>query len=208
MISAVIPEELSAQSYCPFCGGHLVAIKSADPWAVCLACESNHRIFIMPAQPLAVHTAKAASANFPQIRNFSPEGIASFWLSDPHARSLLNEQLAILLRAMLDRRSVPSELRFSFCPICAKALAEYDQPDVWVQGLCCKSGHTWAHRGGCLSANKNLALHSEPHDALMSQQIGFLVKGDTRLKSNLHDSVRQALMSSPLCPRNAIELKD
>jgi len=211
MHPANIPEEIRAQCYCPSCGAHLVPGKCADPLSICLACEGDHRFFIMPQAPLAGDTATAASASFHEIRGLTPEAIASFWLSDPHARSVLNDQLAQLLRATLESRRVVEEPRFSFCPICGNRLAEYDQPDIWVQGLRCQGGHSWALRGGrffSTIASMRLELQAEHSDDVASRLIAAWLKGNPHLETNLHESVRRVLIGSPLCPRNAIRRSD
>ena len=204
-----IPKELRTKRFCPTCGDDLNLHQCADPWAICLACEGDHRFFIMPPTPRAVDTAKASS--FPEMSTLSPSAIASFWLTDPHARRLLNEQLAHLLRATLESRHVLDEPSFLFCPICRETLAEYEQPNIWVQGLCCQRSHCWALRGGHLfsaMANMRFELHAEYSDAAVGQLIAGWLKGGAHLRSNLHESIRRVLMSSPLCPPDALNRTD
>lgn len=207
MHPASIPEQLRPQCYCPSCGNHLVPGECADPFAICLVCEGDHRFFIMPQAPLAVDTATAASASFPEISSLPSEAIASFWLSDPHARSMLNGQLAQLLRATLECQRVLDEPQFSFCPICGEMLAEYDQPNIWIKGLRCQKGHSWALRGDRFYCSP-LELHAEHSDTVASQLAAAWLKGDPHLESNLHESIRRVLTSSPLCHRDSIKPSD
>jgi len=204
-----ITEQLRAELYCPSCGDGLVLCKSADPWAICLICSCDHRFFIMPPGPLAAFTATAAGIAVPEIGGLStPAAIASFWLSDPRARGVLNEQLALLLRAIIESRKILDEPHFSFCPVCGVTLEEYDWPfDVYMKGLRCQSDHRWALRGGRLHSameTVRLELQAEYSDAVVSQLIAAWLKRDTHLEPNLHDSVRQVLLRSPLCPQSAI----
>ena len=208
MHAAKIPEQLLVELHCPSCADHLVPRKSADPWALCLVCNRDHRFFIMPPGPLAAFTATAASITLPEISGPSTPAIASFWLSDPRTRWVLNEQLALLLRAIIESRRISDEPRFSFCPICGAALEEYERPlDLYMKGLRCQSDHLWALRGGRLlsaTVTVKLELQGEYSDAVVSQLIASWLKRDPHLEPNLHDSVRQVLLSSPLCPQGAI----
>jgi len=209
MRAANITEQLGIEFHCPSCGDHLVSSQCADPWAICLACERDHRFFIMPPGPLAASTATASGISFPELSSLSPPSIASFWLSAPRARWVLNEQLAQLLRSIVESRRVSDEPHFSFCPICGDTLAEFDWLfDCYHQGLHCRSGHRWAARGGCFSSameTVRLELHAEYSDAVVRQLIAAWLKRDPHLEPNLHDSIRQVLLSSPLCPQGAIK---
>jgi hypothetical protein len=209
MNAAKFPDQLRAEIHCPSCGDHLVQRKSADPWAICLICNRDHRFFIMPQSPLAAFTATAAGITFPEIDGLSTPAIASFWLSDARARSVLNDQLALLLRAIVESRSILDEPDFSFCLICGEVLEEYERPlDLYMKGLRCQSGHRWALRGGRLISameTVELGLQAEYSDAVVSQLIAAWLRRDPHLEPNLHDSLRQVLLRSPLCPKDATE---
>ena len=199
MHAASVPEQLRSRCYCPSCGGELTCAETADPLAICLACPSDHRFFVMPEGPLAVETAKAASAHFPELEHQEPEQVAAFWLSDSVARSILNEQLAELLRVILEARSTSNSLPLSYCPICGGGLSEYEQPDIWVRGLRCSHGHSWAERGGRLGSvlgSTGFALRAEPSESVVRQLVSGWLKGNPHLDTNLHRSVRQVLAAS------------
>jgi hypothetical protein len=211
MHPANIPEQLRARCHCPCCGDLLSSGPTADPWAICLACRRDHRFFIMPETPHAVDTAKASEAELTEIRNLSLSAIASFWLSEPGPRSILNQQLAQLLRVTLESRSVLDEPRLTFCAICGDVLGDWDQPDIYVQGLRCSNGHCWTSRGGRLTSLVDgmcLTLQAEYADATVSKLIASWLKGSPYLDTNLHESIRRVLMSSPLCPRDALGRSD
>jgi len=207
LVKENITEQLHAELQCPSCGDHLVSRKSADPWAICFVCSRGHRFFIMPQGPLAAFTATAAGITLPEIVGLSTLEIASFWLSDPRARWVLSDQLAILLRSIVESRRISNEPHFSFCPICGEAVEEYERPlDLYMRGLRCQNDHRWALRGGRLFSameTVRLELQAEYSDAVVSQLIAGWLKRDPHLEPNLHDSIRQVLLSSPLCPQGA-----
>jgi hypothetical protein len=202
MNAAKFPEQLRAECHCPSCGDDLRPSNCVDPWTICLSCARGHRFFIMPQPPLS-GDAVTDTATVPSMSGLSPGAIANFWLSDPTARSLLNQQLAELLRAFLESRCVVAESNFSFCPICGDALVEYDQPDIWVKGLRCQRSHSWALRGGRLYWPP-VELLAENSDAVVSRLIAGWLKNNY-LKPYLHESIRRVLTSSPLCPQDATE---
>jgi len=212
MHPANIPEQLRAGCHCPCCGELLSPGLTADPWAICLVCKRDHRFFIMPETPLAIDTAKASEATFPEIRNLSLQAIASFWLYVPGARSILNQQLAQLLRVTLEPRSVLDEPRLTFCVLCGHGLGDCDdQPDIYVQALSCSNGHRWTLRGGRMTSlveGKCLTLQAEYADNTITLLIAVWLKGGPYLDTNLHESIRRVLMSSPLCPRDVIKRND
>jgi hypothetical protein len=203
MNAAKLPEELCAECHCPSCGDDLSPGKCVDPWSICLSCARGHRFFIMPQPPLAADSVMDG-ANLPSMGDHSPEAIANYWLSDPLLRSLLNQQLAELLRIFLESRRVTDEPEFSFCPICGGTLVEYDQPDIWVRGLRCHRSHSWALRGYRIYSWP-LELLAEPSDAVVSQLIAGWLKDNSHLKPYLHESIRRVLTCSPLCPKDATE---
>ncbi len=201
MRPANMPEPLRAKGHCPSCGDLLSPGRTADPWAVCLVCKQDHRFFILPEAPLAVDSARAANAGFPEIEGLATQALASFWLSDPRARSILNGQLAQLIRVILESRSVLAEPRLSFCAACGESLRHWEQSDIYVQGLDCANGHRWTLCGGLLASKVEgecLILQAEYTDTTVSTLLVSWLKGDPRLDTNLNESIRRILVSSPL----------
>jgi hypothetical protein len=99
---------------------------------------------------LSQQSASASALDRPELDRLADEEVARFWLSVSQARALLNNQLAALLRTILDGRTATGQLPWNFCPLCALALSRYEQPDCWVEGLRCQNGHEWTQRGGQL----------------------------------------------------------
>lgn len=194
--AAHLPEQLRTGCYCPSCRDHLVPARCADPWAVCLVCQKDHRFFIMPEPPLSVDSARGSSVDFSELSSSSPQSIASFWLSDPVARSVLNEQLALILGAIAEGRRVIGEPIFSFCPICGGDLSGYESDDIYARSLRCPAGHNWSLRGGRFStkiAATLLRLQAEYSDAVLWQLISGWLKGNPLFDQQLHASIRHVL---------------
>jgi hypothetical protein len=154
----------------------------------------------MPDGPEAGRSAAAAELELPAITGVSPGSAAAFWLADPEARSFLSEQLSELLRRIIeiiyDQRVVGDPRLFSWCPVCGNRLAEYDQPDIWVQGLRCAAGHQFSSRGGRLfgrSGGEQLTLVAEMSDTTVAQVASAWLKPNRHLEPQLHASVRTIL---------------
>jgi hypothetical protein len=136
------------------------------------------------------------SARFPGLEGKDPADIAAFWLKEPAARCLLNEQLAALLRFILEPGAGDSGLSFRYCPFCGGALARYEQPDVWVTGLRCADGHEWAERGGrlsCVLRHVSYVFHADLDGATARSLAMGWTRGNPRLDSGLSNSVRRVL---------------
>ena len=196
MRQAPLPHDLLAECRCPECGGTLAPGNSADPWALCLRCESGHRYFLMPESPGYGEATEAVSARFPELDGKNPADIAAFWLKEPSARRLLNEQLAVLLRFILESGTGDPGLSFRYCPFCGGALEGYEQPDVWVNGLRCENGHEWAERGGrlsCVLRGFGYVFHADLDESVARTLALGWTRNNPTLVANLPDSVRRVL---------------
>jgi len=182
--------------HCLACASRLDLLECVDPFAACLSCINGHRYFALPESPLATDVERASSIELPGLQGLSPEGIASFWLSDSSARASLNEQLAILLRVFLEGRHLPSEPPLSFCPSCGDALEAFEQPNIWVQAVRCASRHEWASRGSRICGffhQSWVVLQSEPSDTVVAELVRGWLKGRPELDPQLHKSLRSVL---------------
>jgi len=198
----MIPTELAEKCHCPACGAILTRGETADPWAICLVCPEEHRFFVMPDGPLAVDSATASSAHFPQLQYDTSERVAAFWLSEPSARSILVEQLAMLLRVYLEQHFPAGAVRFSFCPICAAVLSNVPHAvgDAgWALGRACPDGHRWAERNGLgrMFGGMHFSLQREPLESEVKRVVAFWLDGDYEARIRLHHSVRDVLAEFP-----------
>jgi hypothetical protein len=194
---ALVPKKLQSESYCPTCAGALVCDKTADPFATCLCCPASHRFFVMPKSSNCIETAKAGSAHFPELEHGSINQIAAFWLTEPTARIILTEQLAKLLRVILeDRFASDKAFPFTHCLVCGKRLYNLEVPDDWMMGLRCPDGHTWWSRGdtiGGIVDGTEYTLCAELSEFEARQLVSAWLGRNADLDSNLHQSVRQVL---------------
>ena len=190
--------------HCPACGQPLHVAPCADPRAICLACTQDHRYFVQPEGPLVQESATAAAAEFSELNGKPLAEVASFWLSDPRARSILNEQLAELLRTILDGRTAEAEHDPSYCPICRRPLSDDKPPDDWVWALRCSRGHKWNYRNGApgLCGSRSAVggdvpaeteLHEEMTKATALQLVKGWLNGNRLLAPNLHESIARVL---------------
>lgn len=195
-----LPLELQTHCFCLSCGHLLSRAECADHWSICLVCDSDHRFFVMPEGPLASDSRTASSLHLPQLAGLPAKAIASFWLSEPTVRSKLNSQLAKVLRGIVDGRRLAYEPSYSHCPLCGEGLSEYQTTDMWHWCFRCSVGHVWWLRGGEFGTKIGdglFTLHAEFSDETTRGIIASWLKGDPHLDTNLHESVRRVLLSSP-----------
>lgn len=182
--------------HCPACGKTMDAIPTADPFAVCLSCSSQHRFFILPDPPGAAESACAATLTVPVSSETAPFAVAEYWLSNPIARSVLNSQLAEILRSLVDGWRLASELEVERCPHCAGILRALQPTDNWVSRAECQSGHEWFMRGGRIWEERepHLELKSELSVALLDRLIiAWLTDPRLEPENQVHASIRSAL---------------
>jgi hypothetical protein len=202
MKKAEMPQPVESHCYCPDCGDVLAEISCEDPLTLCLACKSDHRFFIMPkAIQVTLDQYKdigieLSAIKVPASSCNSIDSVASFWLLQTEHRDLLNSQLAEMLRAILDRthhnRKIREPLHFRWCPICKSKLSEFEQMDVWVQGLKCSHEHTFYLRCGWLAGSGiELVLTAELTDSILNNLIKGWLKPSPYLDPLLPLSIRQ-----------------
>jgi hypothetical protein len=184
---------------CPTCAGRLAVAPSVDPLTVCLSCAADHRFFVMPEFDTQTRRG-AITERFPELEGTPVEAVVTFWLTDARVRPALNEQLAELLRTVVDGRRLKDSPPFSRCAICGEPLTLHEQPDIWVVGLQCKNTHRWASRGGLLFGrvgDARLTLHAELSEDAATQLIRGWLNDRRDLKPQLHKSLRRVLESWP-----------
>lgn len=195
-----LPPELQMSCHCPACAEPLATAHSVDPWVLCLSCPSGHRFFIEPTVS-ARASATAASAHFPELDNAEVGMVAAFWLTDARARSVLNQQVAQMLRAIVEERAPEHTPTTSYCPICAAALLEGGISIVERIGLACSARHEWVrlmHGLSAVSAQQSFVLYPEMSRQAMINLVHAWLEGTGELpfSGNLPDSVRAVLLAS------------
>lgn len=198
MLRPPLPPELRDERWCPACARPLDESTSLDPWALCLACSAGHRFFVDPLH--VEESAHAAAAVFGDLVGLDHDAVARFWLGDPRARPLLHPQLAEILRAIVEKRTAPTQLRAVHCLVCKAVMTEAPVTPRKSQGLRCANGHEWLLMSGALSNVTGIreAIIFSPEccrRALTSSTKGWL-QGHPRLDPHLHESVRAVLRES------------
>ncbi len=200
VLAATLPTKLMTECFCASCGEKVTPTPTVDPFAICLECVKGHRFFVMPEGPLYnPKSAKPASAQFPEVEGRSREQIAIFWLSDPVARGILNQQLAELLRTILEPRSIDMSFRFAYCPLCASRVSGNVGNDAWVDEIHCLDGHRWGERSGNLSHNFEgtwVRMQAERTDDVVRGLVTAWLTDRRVLKPYLHHTVRRVLEGS------------
>lgn len=170
-----------------------------DPWALGLSCDAGHRWFVEPHVD-ARDSAKAAAARFPELDALAPADVASFWLGEPRARTILNEQVAQLLRTILEGTAPEHVAPAAFCALCASRLAPAEVPGTGLHGLSCDGGHVWmeARLGlhNVQSLGEELVLRPELSLQATTNLVRWWATPNPRLDSNMHESIRRVLASS------------
>lgn len=204
MSPATLPSELSQKRYCPTCGSASSIANSIDTWAVFLECPAGHRFSIEPRTPSS-ESRKAARASFPELEGSSPKSVARFWLTEPRARSILNAQLAQLLRAVVDDRSARVCLALQYCPLCAGVLD--DVPHAPSSEVACSNRHGWRRYSWQLardgqSCEDPYVLWAEHDRVAIGRLIAMWLQRDPATAHNLHESVERALRDSQVATRD------
>jgi hypothetical protein len=161
----------------------------------------------MPDAVDAVRSGEAAAFESGGLSSCADTEVASFWLHDPAAREVLNEQLAELLRVIVEGRDVSAEAEFAYCLVCGSPFTKYDQDDIWVQGLRCDQEHLWVVRGGrlfCSFLGQPFGLHSEPSEHVVKQLVRGWLNQNPLLEPQLHESVRRVLATSRFGDESAV----
>lgn len=200
MVHAIIPDSLSRGTWCTECGKPTSKRPSVDPFSICLACPAGHRQSILPSPSVTDKTDQARALKLPDLEGMNSTDTALFWLTNEHVRPYLNEQIGILLRniveIMRDGYNLNRPHPFKYCPACGSPLEEFEQPDIWVQGLRCSQGHEYAERGSHLGASgMNLYIHNEFEERTVNQLAHAWLKrgGDEErwLLPQLHKSIEK-----------------
>jgi hypothetical protein len=125
----------SAIRYCPSCGKHLEKIELADTHADGFKCENGHSLHSMKEE---VYTGQTMGSYLDlNSGKQTPDEIIKEWLSNPRLRDHLNDNLAGIMRFILDKingkQSEEEPERYDYCPICAEKLQDVPNDDGYVK---------------------------------------------------------------------------
>ncbi len=198
------PETLDAL-YCPFCQLPLKRVKILDVFMQGLMCGQGHRFYVPLRTPLELGTERVASAV--GSRKSDNLSVIRDWLTKIELRSLLNNQLATMLRRIYEISTdnihvtyAPSAAHeyaiFKYCPLCTTPLKPYDQEDVWVQGLRCSNHHEFKMRNGIsflMGEKTGVQLQEEMADETLNWLTDRWLRDNPALKDQLHPQITTIL---------------
>ncbi|MEN6319298.1 MAG: hypothetical protein ABFD82_11155 [Syntrophaceae bacterium] len=143
----------SSIRYCPSCGKKLEKVDIIDANADGYKCENGHCLHSLKQE---VYTAQTMGSYLAlKSGKESPEDIFREWLSNPGLRSHLNDNLANVLRFILETRNgkqnAAEPYSYDYCTTCGEKLQDVPSDDLYVAILKCANDHTFLSRGGLRS---------------------------------------------------------
>ena len=195
-----MPVALQGQCWCAECAEPSRSAEAPDPLALRLRCSNDHRFYLLPDPMQLANTRSASALDLPMLIGAGPEEVARIWLSDSDLRPYLNPQLAMVLRhylEWLDGDRIPdARPEFHWCPACRREMVGYDQPDVWMRGLRCMSGHDYVSRTGrlwCDFDGERVELEAEYSRSVVRQLALDWVRASDGVSGQLHGTVARTL---------------
>lgn len=144
--------------YCPSCGEKLDKIKIIDIHAEGFKCANGHFLNLLKDEVYTWQTM----GSYLELKSGkeAPEEVLKEWLSNPLLRDHLNDNLAGIIRFILDKRVEKQKAkepnRHAYCPTCGEKLKDVATDDLYVAILKCKNDHTFVSRGGLRGAGSEL----------------------------------------------------
>ena len=157
--------ESSTLKHCPSCGKRLEQIEMVDVHAKGYKCENGHYLHsfqdVYSAQTMGSYLDLRSGKDI-------PIDILREWLSNSHLRDHLNDNLANIVRVILDRKSgkqtAKEQYRYDHCPACGDKFQNVPTDDLYVGILKCGHDHTFLSRGGLRSATDPMTAISFDYD--------------------------------------------
>lgn len=140
----------------------------------------------------------------PQIADDT--GVLRYWLLDPAARLRVPNQLAVLVRRILElseggERMARIDFPFRFCPICGEQFTQSDVSDGYMWYKSCRHGHAhWEHQYTLFPGDRvgtdNLSI--ELYDEFLPTQLDTYLTNEM-FEWYVHPQLRDVLIR--LAPR-------
>lgn len=164
--------------YCPICKGSLFSRDSADIFVLLLHCSSDHQFHVPQKRVLTNDTGR----KYRKLSFDSNDKTLTIkkWLSDPTYRSHLNDQMAEILRLLLEsnetayNKPAQKERGILYCPFCGEEVKRQrllDNLDIYSQELKCVKGHNFTYRN-CLMVHEG----NEHLELCQDMDFDFLIK--------------------------------
>lgn len=184
---------------CPSCKADLNKHEIIDIFELGLSCKNNHRFYVEIRIPLSTNTENCAVIEWP-LANDNELVVIQSWLTDFNLRSKLNNQLANIIRRILEIKSKKINIEnnyevFKYCIFCSNELSEFQQNDVWVKGLECIKHHRFLVRNG-LGFQVNgysLKLQDDMSNSILVNLVEAWLRPNKFLEKQLHEQIKRIL---------------
>ena len=184
-------------TFCPSCGKKVDEIEILDVHADGFQCENDHYLHILKSE---VYTSQTMGSYLTLTSGKeAPEDILKEWLCNPYLRDHLNDDLAGIIRFILDKhdgkKTVKEPLEYTYCPSCGEVLQDVSPEGEYHEAvLKCGNNHTFLRRGGMR------AVGSRTHFGFDENEQYFVMAYKSWMENkHLYDyfphEVRQALRS-------------
>lgn len=186
--------------FCPTCRSDLQDHMLLDSNLKGYICESGHIFYTtLDGQFGGIPTADTVKT-LPD-HSQSDVQVLKFWLTNPHARERLPNQLALVCRRIVEivennHHVAKVENPFAFCPGCGEALSRFDSDDLYMQGLRCTQGHEFWWRGSTINFTEHGAranLSAELDDDQMPALLEYWVGDSVWIRPYVHPQLRSLL---------------
>ncbi|QWV93567.1 hypothetical protein KP004_20810 [Geomonas oryzisoli] len=138
-------------TFCPSCGESVERAEIFDAHAEGFRCQNGHYLHNLRS---GVYTSETMGSylNLTSGKE-SPKDILKEWLTNARLRDHLNDNLAGILRFLLDHENGKAEtkepLKYTYCPSCGEKLGDVTpEEELYETVLKCKNSHTFLSRGG------------------------------------------------------------
>ena len=172
--------------FCPMCQSLLHEHTLLDPHLTGYICANGHVYYTNVVEQVGV---------LPEANTIRPPAmdddvqVLKYWLTDPHARKTVPDQLAVACRRIVE--IVEKNLRvprvnepFAFCPVCGEKLLHVDSDDTYLQCLRCRNAHQFWWRGTRLHYDGDVRrnLSAELDDEFLLSLIEYYSSSDEIIK--------------------------
>lgn len=187
--------------YCPTCGAELTPYSLIDIHLSGLSCQNKHYFYETNKDVLSVDSLRVKEIKKTASKNKNDLELIEYWLTEKEARSVINDQIAVILRRIYEiikeQRHIHYEKSvFVLCPICRGKLETFKQPDVWVEGLKCNNSHKYYERGDTIRFKVHDILRNLSKE-MSDETVLFLVDGWLKENSlsdtQLHDDMKRIM---------------
>jgi predicted RNA-binding Zn-ribbon protein involved in translation (DUF1610 family) len=147
--------------FCPACGKTVEETEIMDIHAAGFRCHDGHYLHFLKT---GVYTSETMGRYLSLTSGKElPEDILKEWLLNPSLRDHLNDNLAGIVRHVLEQQNgkvISTEtLKYTYCPSCGEVLQDVTpKEELYLAVLKCKGNHEFSCRGGMSVAGSRTNL--------------------------------------------------